>query len=128
MMLASLGVGCGVAMMSTVNTMLLDRFPKVPVTLMSACICVCGFCLGLVYVTPVSILYTQYKVLNKQSKPFANYRRPKPTNLVWFYKTTMKYVTKIDRTLGQLKREIKKSTSIIANLTILLRTTLTNHM
>ncbi|XP_041978591.1 uncharacterized protein LOC121732704 [Aricia agestis] len=52
LMLVSLGLGCGVAMMSTVNTMLLDKFPRVPFTLMSIGVCVCGFSVGLVYMTP----------------------------------------------------------------------------
>lgn len=53
LMMAVLGVGSGVALHSTVNTILLDAFPKVPTIYMSAMTCTAGFLLGLVYVTPV---------------------------------------------------------------------------
>ncbi|CAH1645505.1 unnamed protein product [Spodoptera littoralis] len=51
-MMAVLGVGSGVALFSTVNTIFLDAFPKVPTIVMSAIICSACFLVGLVYVTP----------------------------------------------------------------------------
>ncbi|KAL4713240.1 hypothetical protein ACJJTC_013170 [Scirpophaga incertulas] len=51
-MMAVLGVGSGVALLSTVNTILLDAFPRVPTIYMSAMTCTAGFLVGLVYVTP----------------------------------------------------------------------------
>lgn len=53
-MMAVLGIGSGVALLSTVNTILLDAFPRVPTIYMSAISCSAGFLIGLVYVTPVS--------------------------------------------------------------------------
>lgn len=53
-MMAVLGVGSGVALFSTVNTILLDAFPKVPTIVMSGVMCSACFLVGLVYVTPVS--------------------------------------------------------------------------
>uniref|UniRef100_A0A2A4JN91 Transporter n=2 Tax=Heliothis virescens TaxID=7102 RepID=A0A2A4JN91_HELVI len=52
LMMAVLGVGSGVALFSTVNTILLDAFPRVPTIYMSAINCSIGFLVGLVYVTP----------------------------------------------------------------------------
>ncbi|GBP42003.1 Sodium-dependent nutrient amino acid transporter 1 [Eumeta japonica] len=52
LMMAVLGVGSGVALLSTVNTVLMDAFPRVPVKYMSAISCTAGFLVGLVYVTP----------------------------------------------------------------------------
>lgn len=52
LMMTVLGVGSGVALHSTVNTILLDAFPKLPTIYMSLITCSCGFLLGLVYVTP----------------------------------------------------------------------------
>ncbi|CAH4032580.1 sodium-dependent nutrient amino acid transporter 1-like [Pieris brassicae] len=52
LMMAVLGVGSGVALLSMINTVLLDAFPSVPTTLMSASVCVVAFLIGLVYVTP----------------------------------------------------------------------------
>ncbi|XP_026725014.1 sodium-dependent nutrient amino acid transporter 1-like isoform X2 [Trichoplusia ni] len=52
MMMAVLGIGSGVALFSTVNTILMDTFPRVPVIYMSAMGCSAGFLIGLVYVTP----------------------------------------------------------------------------
>lgn len=54
-MMAVLGVGSGVALLSMINTVLLDAFPSVPTTLMSAGVCTVSFLIGLVYVTPVSV-------------------------------------------------------------------------
>ncbi|CAH2037460.1 unnamed protein product, partial [Iphiclides podalirius] len=50
--MAVLGVGSGVALLSTVNTVLLDSFPRVPTIYMSGITCIAGFLAGLVYVTP----------------------------------------------------------------------------
>ncbi|CAK1547193.1 unnamed protein product [Leptosia nina] len=52
LMMAVLGVGSGVALLSTINTVLLDSFPSVPTVYMSGGICVVAFLVGLVYVTP----------------------------------------------------------------------------
>ncbi|XP_063824948.1 sodium-dependent nutrient amino acid transporter 1-like [Ostrinia nubilalis] len=52
LMMAVLGIGSGVALLSTVNTILMDSFPRVPTIYMSAIACSAGFLLGLVYVTP----------------------------------------------------------------------------
>ncbi|KAL0841250.1 hypothetical protein ABMA28_014976 [Loxostege sticticalis] len=52
LMMAVLGIGSGVALLSTVNTILLDAFPRVPTIYMSAISCSAGFLIGLVYVTP----------------------------------------------------------------------------
>ncbi|CAH0397886.1 unnamed protein product [Chilo suppressalis] len=52
LMMAVLGVGSGVALLSTVNTILLDSFPRVPTIAMSAMACTAGFGIGLIYVTP----------------------------------------------------------------------------
>lgn len=56
LMMAVLGVGSGVALLSTVNTVLLDAFPRVPTVYMSATTCTIGFLVGLIYVTPVTKL------------------------------------------------------------------------
>lgn len=53
LMMAVLGVGSGVALLSTINTILMDAFPRVPVLYMTMCTCSAGFLVGLVYVTPV---------------------------------------------------------------------------
>ncbi|CAG4956519.1 unnamed protein product [Parnassius apollo] len=52
LMMAVLGVGSGVALLSTINTVLLDAFPRIPTVYMSAMGCTVGFLIGLVYVTP----------------------------------------------------------------------------
>ncbi|PZC86411.1 hypothetical protein B5X24_HaOG209130 [Helicoverpa armigera] len=52
LMMAVLGVGSGVALFSTINTILIDAFPKVPIIYMSAINCTICFLVGLVYVTP----------------------------------------------------------------------------
>ncbi|CAG4979850.1 unnamed protein product [Colias eurytheme] len=52
LMMAVLGVGSGVALVSTINTVLLDAFPRVPTIYMSAGVCSITFLIGLVYVTP----------------------------------------------------------------------------
>ncbi|KAG7302653.1 hypothetical protein JYU34_012604 [Plutella xylostella] len=51
-MMAVLGIGSGVALLSTVTTVLMDAFPRVPTIYMSALGCAVGFLVGLVYVTP----------------------------------------------------------------------------
>lgn len=53
MMMTVLGVGSGVALLSTVNSILLDSFPRIKVIQMSAITCSIGFLVGLIYVTPV---------------------------------------------------------------------------
>ncbi|XP_060802920.1 sodium-dependent nutrient amino acid transporter 1 [Amyelois transitella] len=52
LMMGVLGVGSGVALLSTVNTILLDAFPNVRTIYMSSLACTVGFLVGLVYVTP----------------------------------------------------------------------------
>ncbi|CAH2106399.1 unnamed protein product [Euphydryas editha] len=52
LMMLVLGIGSAVALLTAVNTILLDAFPHVPTIIMSAISCTSGFCLGLVYVTP----------------------------------------------------------------------------
>ncbi|XP_047995406.1 sodium-dependent nutrient amino acid transporter 1-like [Leguminivora glycinivorella] len=51
-MMSVLGVGSAVALLSSVNTVLMDTFPRVPTIVMSACCCTVGFASGLIYVTP----------------------------------------------------------------------------
>lgn len=55
LMMTVLGVGSGVALHSTVNSILLDAFPKVPTAYMAAVTCSINFLIGLVFVTPVSL-------------------------------------------------------------------------
>ncbi|KAG6447150.1 hypothetical protein O3G_MSEX004792 [Manduca sexta] len=52
LMMAVLGVGSGVALLSTLNTILLDKFPRVPTIYMSTVTCTVGLLVGLIYVTP----------------------------------------------------------------------------
>ncbi|XP_023941336.2 sodium-dependent nutrient amino acid transporter 1-like [Bicyclus anynana] len=52
LMMSVLGVGSAVALLSSVNTILLDAFPRVKTVYMSALSCTVGFGIGLVYVTP----------------------------------------------------------------------------
>ncbi|XP_047529339.1 sodium-dependent nutrient amino acid transporter 1-like [Vanessa atalanta] len=52
LMMAVLGIGSAVALLTAVNTILLDAFPRVPTIYMSALSCVGGFGVGLIYVTP----------------------------------------------------------------------------
>ncbi|GBP68512.1 Sodium-dependent nutrient amino acid transporter 1 [Eumeta japonica] len=52
LMMAVLGVGSAVALLSNINTVFLDAFPRVPTIYISAIGCCCGFLSGLVYVTP----------------------------------------------------------------------------
>ncbi|XP_026750237.2 sodium-dependent nutrient amino acid transporter 1-like [Galleria mellonella] len=52
LMMSVLGVGSGVALLSTINTVMMDALPKIPVLYMSAMCCTAGFAIGLVYVTP----------------------------------------------------------------------------
>ncbi|CAH2208246.1 jg26541, partial [Pararge aegeria aegeria] len=52
LMMSVLGVGSAVALLSSVNTLLLDAFPRVRTVYMSALSCTIGFGIGLVYVTP----------------------------------------------------------------------------
>ena len=51
-----LGIGSAVALITAVNTVLLDSFPKVKTIYISAISCTIGFASGLVYITPVSKL------------------------------------------------------------------------
>ncbi|XP_045772165.1 uncharacterized protein LOC123872079 [Maniola jurtina] len=52
LMMATLGIGSGVALLSVINSVLLDAFPRVPTHFMSAGVCSAIFLMGLVYVTP----------------------------------------------------------------------------
>ncbi|KAL0841252.1 hypothetical protein ABMA28_014978 [Loxostege sticticalis] len=52
LMMAVLGVGSGVALLSTINTVLMDAFPRIRTVFMSAICCTAGFAIGLIYVTP----------------------------------------------------------------------------
>ncbi|CAH2037457.1 unnamed protein product, partial [Iphiclides podalirius] len=52
LMMSVLGVGSAVALLSTINTVMLDSFPRIPTIIMSAICCSGGFLVGLVYVTP----------------------------------------------------------------------------
>lgn len=54
LMMSVLGVGSAVALLSSVNTVLLDAFPRVRTVYMSALSCTVGFGIGLIYCTPVS--------------------------------------------------------------------------
>ncbi|XP_075973528.1 sodium-dependent nutrient amino acid transporter 1-like [Anticarsia gemmatalis] len=51
-MMTVLGIGSSVALLSTINTVFLDAFPKVKTVYMSALCCSGGFLVGLTYVTP----------------------------------------------------------------------------
>ncbi|CAG4956508.1 unnamed protein product [Parnassius apollo] len=52
LMMSVLGVGSAVALLSTINTVMMDAFPRIPTVVMSAICCSAGFLVGLVYVTP----------------------------------------------------------------------------
>ncbi|XP_045448784.1 sodium-dependent nutrient amino acid transporter 1-like [Melitaea cinxia] len=52
LMMATLGVGSGVALISTTSSVLIDAFPSVPIYIMSAGLCTSLFLVGLIYVTP----------------------------------------------------------------------------
>ncbi|XP_075973530.1 sodium-dependent nutrient amino acid transporter 1-like [Anticarsia gemmatalis] len=52
LMMTVLGIGSSVALLSTINTVFLDAFPKVKTFYMSALCCSGGFLIGLTYVTP----------------------------------------------------------------------------
>ncbi|XP_026725009.1 sodium-dependent nutrient amino acid transporter 1-like [Trichoplusia ni] len=52
LMMTVLGIGSAVALLSTVNTVLIDKFPRIRVVFMSAFSCTVGFAVGLIYVTP----------------------------------------------------------------------------
>ncbi|XP_013199760.1 sodium-dependent nutrient amino acid transporter 1 isoform X2 [Amyelois transitella] len=52
LMMSVLGVGSAVALLSTINTVMMDSFPKIKTIYMSAFCCTAGFLIGLVYVTP----------------------------------------------------------------------------
>ncbi|XP_026753316.2 sodium-dependent nutrient amino acid transporter 1-like [Galleria mellonella] len=52
LMMGVLGIGSGVALLSTINTILSDAFPKIPTIYMATVTCAVGFFVGLVYVTP----------------------------------------------------------------------------
>ncbi|CAG9133366.1 unnamed protein product [Plutella xylostella] len=52
LMMSVLGVGSAVALLSTINTVMMDSFRRVPTVAMSAICCSAGFLIGLVYVTP----------------------------------------------------------------------------
>ncbi|XP_041978590.1 uncharacterized protein LOC121732702 [Aricia agestis] len=51
-MMSVLGVGSAVALLSVINTLMMDAFPRIPTVFMSAFCCTIGFAIGLVYVTP----------------------------------------------------------------------------
>ncbi|KAJ2946052.1 hypothetical protein O0L34_g4971 [Tuta absoluta] len=51
-MMTVLGIGSSVALMQTLNTVMMDAFPKVKVIVMGAICCTMGFLIGLIYVTP----------------------------------------------------------------------------
>ncbi|XP_075973573.1 sodium-dependent nutrient amino acid transporter 1-like [Anticarsia gemmatalis] len=52
LMMAVLGIGASVAMLSTITAVFLDAFPKVKTFYVSALCCSGGFLIGLIYVTP----------------------------------------------------------------------------
>ncbi|XP_026317515.1 sodium-dependent nutrient amino acid transporter 1-like [Hyposmocoma kahamanoa] len=52
LMMAVLGIGSSVALLSTINTVLMDSFPRVRTAYMSGFCCTVGFGVGLIYVTP----------------------------------------------------------------------------
>ncbi|XP_061377371.1 sodium-dependent nutrient amino acid transporter 1-like [Danaus plexippus] len=52
LMMTVLGIGSAVALLSSINTLLLDAFPRVRTVFMSAFSCTVGFACGLVYITP----------------------------------------------------------------------------
>ena len=66
-MMIVLGIGSAVALLSAVNTILLDAFPRVKTIFLSALSCTVGFAVGLIYVTPVSN-YVKHKYLHAVSR------------------------------------------------------------
>ncbi|CAH0701206.1 unnamed protein product [Spodoptera exigua] len=52
LMMTVLGIGSAVALLSTINTVMLDAFPRIKTIFMSAFCCTIGFGVGLIYVTP----------------------------------------------------------------------------
>lgn len=56
-MLFVLGIGSNIAMVSCAITTLRDQFPSVKAWQAAVGISICNFSIGLVYVTPVSILF-----------------------------------------------------------------------
>uniref|UniRef100_A0A2A4JNI2 Transporter n=1 Tax=Heliothis virescens TaxID=7102 RepID=A0A2A4JNI2_HELVI len=52
LMMTVLGVGSAVALLSTINTVMMDAFPRIRTIFMSAFCCTMGFAVGLIYVTP----------------------------------------------------------------------------
>ncbi|PZC86412.1 hypothetical protein B5X24_HaOG209131 [Helicoverpa armigera] len=52
LMMSVLGVGSAVALLSTINTVMMDAFPRIRTVFMSAFCCTIGFAVGLIYVTP----------------------------------------------------------------------------
>ena len=55
MMLISLGMGSATGLYSSVIAIFCDNFPSVNKTLMAAAVLAFGFCIGMVYITPVSL-------------------------------------------------------------------------
>ena len=54
MMLISLGMGSATGLYSSAIAIFCDNFPSVNKTLMAAAVLAFGFCIGMVYITPVS--------------------------------------------------------------------------
>lgn len=78
LMMTVLGVGSGVASISTLNTLLLDAFPKVPIVYMSLFSCSVNFLIGLVYVTPVRIFkFDEFFLFDFTGEPDDNFEIPK---------------------------------------------------
>lgn len=66
LMMTVLGIGSAVALLSTINTVMMDAFPRIKTIYMSAFCCTIGFAIGLIYVTPVSL--TLFYILGSISK------------------------------------------------------------
>lgn len=56
LMLFVLGVGSNAAMASSIITVIKDKFPHLKHWKIVLCVAIFGFCIGLVYITPVSAI------------------------------------------------------------------------
>lgn len=76
LMMSVLGVGSSVALLSTINTVLMDSFPRVRTVFMSAFCCTVGFAVGLIYVTPVCRLGDYHTCEHSQDTRIYTLRKP----------------------------------------------------
>lgn len=57
-MLISLAIGSAAGLAGCIITILNDDFPHIPRWIVTAFVCIASFFVGLVYVTPVILIYT----------------------------------------------------------------------